>query len=438
MADPGDPARAASSGSVLLTNIGELVTNADPTLTPVDAESSLGVVRDAAVVLADGRVAWTGTAGSAPAADRQVDCDGRAVIPGFVDSHAHLVFAGDRSADFAARMAGQSYAAGGIRTTVAATRAASNEELSRRTGSLVGELIRNGSTTFEIKSGYGLTVDDEARALRIARTFTSETTFLGAHVVPAEYTDDRAGYVDLVTGPMLAACAPHATWVDVFCETGAFDVDESRAVLAAGQAAGLVPKVHANQLGQGPGVQLAVELAAASADHCTHLSEADIDALADAATATDPTVATLLPGAELSTRTPFPDARRLISAGAIVALATDCNPGTSFTTSMPLCVSLGVVGMRLTVAEALRAATVGGAAALRRTDVGHLRVGAAADLCILDAPSYVHLAYRPGVDLMWQVWRAGRPVAGRAFEVTPEDPGLKARLGPRLAAKVDE
>lgn len=409
-----EPAR-----SRLLTNIGELVTNAEP--------ASLGVLHDAALVVEGDQVVWVGAAAEAPPADEQLDCGGRAVIPGFVDSHAHLVFAGDRAAEFAARMAGQPYTAGGIRTTVAATRAASDDELRGRTARLVSELIRSGSTTFEIKSGYGLTVDDEERSLRIGREFTSETTFLGAHVVPAEYADDPDAYVNVVTGPMLDACAPHARWVDVFCEQGAFDAEQSRAVLAAGIAAGLGARVHANQLQHGPGAALAVEMGAASADHCSHLSEADVTLLADSAGTDTPTVVTLLPGAELSTRSPFPDARRLLDAGAIVALATDCNPGTSYTTSMPLCVALGVTEMGMTVPEALWAATGAGAQALRRTDVGHLTPGAAADLCVLDAPSYMHLAYRPGVDLMWQVWRGGRPVAGKAFEMAPWSDEAAAR-----------
>lgn len=396
--------------SVLLTNIGELVTNSDA--------ETLGLHHDAAVVLDGDHVAWVGSVTSAPAADHRIDVGGRAVVPGFVDSHAHLVFAGDRSAEFAARMAGEPYRAGGIRTTVAATRAAGDGELREHVGRLVAELLRAGSTTFEIKSGYGLTVADEARSLAIAAEFTTETTFLGAHVVPAEYSD-AADYLDLVTGDMLTACAPHARWVDVFCERGAFDADETRTVLRAGIAAGLGARVHANQLQQGPGVAVAVEMGAASADHCTFLSDEDVALLADAATTTTPTVATLLPGAELSTRSPFPDARRLLDAGAVVALATDCNPGTSYTTSMPLCIALGVTSMNMTVGEALWAATVGGATALRRTDVGRLLPGSPADLVVLDAPSHVHLAYRPGVDLAWQVWRAGRPVAGKAWEVTP-------------------
>ena len=385
--------------TTLLHNVGELITN-DPA-----ADDLLGVMTDAALVIDDGHVAWVGPSAAAPSADEAIDCAGAAVLPGFVDSHAHLVFAGDRSAEFAARMAGQLYAAGGIRTTVAATRAASDEELRARVAHLVGELERQGSTTYEIKSGYGLTTPDEARSLRIAAEFTDETTFLGAHVVPPEYDGDRSGYVDLVCGDMLTACAPHARWADVFCDRGAFDADETTAILTAAQGRGLMPRVHANQLQHGPGVQVAVEVGAASADHCTHLSDADVALLADS-----DTVATLLPGAEFSTRSPFPDARRLIDAGVTVALATDCNPGSSYTTSMPFCIAVGVRDMHFTVAEALWSATAGGAAALRRTDVGGLTPGQRADLMILDAPSALHLAYRPGVDLITQVWREGERI----------------------------
>ncbi|WP_439676495.1 imidazolonepropionase [Embleya sp. MST-111070] len=386
--------------TTLITNIGSLVTN-DPDL---DA-GPLGLLRDAALVLDGDRIVWVGAAASAPDADTRYDAEGRAVQPGFVDSHSHLVFAGDRTAEFDARMSGQAYRAGGIRTTVAATRAASEQQLAANAGRLVGEAARQGTTTIEIKSGYGLTVADEERALRIASAFTAETTYLGAHIVAPEYAEDPAGYVDLVTGPMLDACAPHARWVDVFCERGAFDGDQARAILTAGKAKGLIPRVHANQLGHGPGVRLAVELGAASADHCTHLDDADVDALA-----VGDTVATLLPGAEFSTRAVYPDARRLLAAGVEVALSTDCNPGSSFTTSMPFCIALAVRDMGMTPDEALYAATAGGARALRRTDVGVLRPGARADVVELDAPSHVHLAYRPGVPLVRAVWRAGVPV----------------------------
>jgi imidazolonepropionase len=387
--------------SVLLTGIGELVTN-DSTL---GDRTPLGLVRDAALVVDGNRVGWVGERIHAPDADTSIDVAGRAVIPGFVDSHSHLVFAGDRAAEFAARMTGEPYQAGGIRTTVAATRAATDETLTEGVRRLVAEMTRQGTTTVEIKSGYGLTAHDESRSLAIARQFTDETTYLGAHVVPSEYVDDVAAYVDLVTGPILEASRPYACWIDVFCEEGAFDADQARAILTAGADVGLGARVHANQLGPGPGVQVACEVGAASADHCTHLTDADVAALASSGV-----VATLLPGVEFSTRSPYPDARRLLGAGATVAIATDCNPGSCFTSSMPLCIALAVREMRMSPPEALWAATRGGARALRREAVGHLGVGAAADLVVLDAPSYLHLAYRPGVPLVGAVWRGGRQV----------------------------
>ena len=383
--------------SLLFTGIGELVTN-DP-----GYGGTVGVLRDAALVVEAGKVAWTGPAAEAPQADSSYDAGGRAVIPGFVDSHSHLVFAGDRAEEFAARMTGRPYEAGGIRTTVAATRAATDEQLAANAGRLVAEMRRQGTTTVEVKSGYGLTVHDEARSLAVARQLTEETTFLGAHVVPAEYADDPAGYVELVTGPMLEACAPHAKWIDVFCETGAFDADQARAILRAGKGKGLRGRLHANQLGAGPGVQLACDLGLVAVDHCTYLSADDIDALRDTGT-----VATLLPGVEFSTRSPYPDARGLLDAGVHVALASDCNPGSCYTSSMPLCIALAVREMGMSPAEALHAATAGGARALGRDDVGHLSVGARADLVVLEAPSHVHLAYRPGVPLVREVLTGGR------------------------------
>ncbi|MER8184131.1 imidazolonepropionase [Kitasatospora sp. NPDC094015] len=383
--------------SLLITDIGTLVTN-DPAL----GSGPLGLVEDAAVVVEGSRIAWVGPAAAAPAADERYDARHRALLPGFVDSHAHLVFAGDRTAEFNARMSGQAYSAGGIRTTVAATRAATDAELDANLVRFLREALHQGTTTVECKSGYGLTVADEARALRIAASHTPETTYLGAHVVAPEFADDPAGYVDLVTGEMLDACAPHARWVDVFCERGAFDGDQARAVLTAGAERGLIPRVHANQLSYGPGVQLAVELGAASADHCTHLTDEDVAALAGSRT-----VATLLPGAEFSTRAEYPNARRLLDAGATVALSTDCNPGSSFTSSMAFCIAVAVREMGMTPDEAVHAATWGGARALRRDDVGVITPGARADLLLLEAPSHVHLAYRPGVPLTAAVWRAG-------------------------------
>ena len=393
--------------SVLIINIGELVTNAPRDAVSVASPGPFEALAGAAIVLDGGRVAWTGPAVAAPAADELVDAAGRAVLPGFVDSHAHLVFAGERGAEFAARMAGLPYSAGGIASTVAATRAATGDALRANLTGLAAEMLAQGTTTFECKSGYGLTVADESRSLALAAEVTPEVTYLGAHVVPPEFAGDPAGYVDLVCGEMLAACAPHAKWVDVFCERGAFGADQARAVLLAGESAGLEPRIHANQLGPGPGVQVAVEAGAASADHCTFLSGADVDALASSGG----TVATLLPGVEFSTRSPYPDARRLLDAGVTVAIASDCNPGSCFTSSMPLCVALAVREMRLTTTEAVWAATGGGAHALRRTDIGHLGIGARADLIMLNAPSHAYLAYRPGVPLIAGVWRSGQRVA---------------------------
>jgi imidazolonepropionase len=388
----------------LITNIGELTTNTDA-----------GILHDAAVLIEDGRIAWAGEAPASPASlpeplalpepvegTQVIDAGGRAVIPGFVDSHSHIVFGGDRAAEFEARMAGEKYAAGGIRSTVAATRAASDDDLRARLHAFIAEMRAQGTTTVEIKSGYGLDVETEQRLVRLAAEATEEVTFLGAHVVPAEYTDRPDAYVDLVTGPMLDACAPHARWIDVFCETGAFTVEQSRRVLEAGIARGLMPRVHAGQLGQSDGVRMAIDLGAASVDHGTYLSDEDVAALA----ASD-TVLTLLPGVEFSTRQPYPDARRLIDAGVTVALACDTNPGSSFTSSMPFCIAVAVRDMGMTPVEALWAATAGGAAALRRDDIGLIVPGARADLVLLDAPSHVHLSYRPGVPLVHDVWKAG-------------------------------
>lgn len=377
--------------STLITGISELWTGQDDP------------IRDAALVIDGDTVAWTGSAQSAPDADERVDVGGRAVLPGWVDSHTHLVFDGDRSAEFEARMAGRGYAAGGIAVTTDATRAASDERLRQLVGQRVREAQRGGTTCLETKTGYGLTVDDEARAARIAREFVDEVTFLGAHLVPDGTTPDE--YVALVTGEMLEAVRPHVAWMDVFCEEGAFDVEQSRRVLEAGRAAGLGLRVHGNQLGESGGVQLAVELGAASVDHVNFLSDDDVEALA----ASD-TVATALPACDLSTRMPFAPVRRLLDAGATVAIASNCNPGTSYTSSMNFCVGTAVLQQHLTLDEAIRAATIGGAKALRRSDVGQLAPGFRADIHVLDAPAAIHLAYRPGMPLTHQVWRAGKQI----------------------------
>ncbi|GAA3886607.1 imidazolonepropionase [Leifsonia kafniensis] len=414
----------------LITNIGQLVTNVPSTPgdgtggasasasasadAPRQDVARLGILHDAAVLIEDGLIVWVGAAGdvsgagqgtdsgAGPVIDLVTDAQGSSVIPGFVDSHSHIIFGGDRSAEFEARMSGQKYSAGGIRSTVAATREASDEELRARTRGFLAEMLAQGTTTVEIKSGYGLSLESETRLVRLAAEVTSEVTFLGAHVVPTEFAGRADDYVDLVVGDMLTACAPHARWVDVFCETGAFTVEQSRRILSAGAALGLGVRVHASQLAPGEGVALAVELGAASVDHCTFLSDDDVAALAGSNT-----VATLLPGVEFSTRQPYPNARRLLDAGATVALASDCNPGSSFTSSMPFCVAVAVRDMGMTPAEALWAATAGGAAALRRTDIGVIAVGARADLVQLKADSYVHLAYRPGVPLVHTVWKDG-------------------------------
>jgi imidazolonepropionase len=386
---------AADPTTTVVDGIGLLVTN-DPSL----GDGPLGVVRNAAVVLQGDRVVSVGAAGAV--ADRRIDAGGCCVLPGFVDSHTHLVFAGDRGDEFVSRMAGRPYEAGGIRVSVAATRAAHLDTLVSLTAARRREALRAGITTVEIKSGYGLDAETEARCLQVGLRFTDETTFLGAHVVPPEFDGRTDDYVHHVCTGMLAAALPYARWIDAFCEEGAFDADQSRAVLTAGLAAGLGARLHANQLGHGPGVQLAVEMGCASADHCTYLSDADIAALAGGRT-----VATFLPATDFSTRQPYPDARRVIDAGATVALATNCNPGSSYTTSMSFCIALAVRDMHMTIEEAVAAATLGGAAALRRADVGRIAPGCRADLTLLDAPSYTHLVYRPGVPLIGQVIAAG-------------------------------
>jgi imidazolonepropionase len=388
-----------------LTGIGHLVTN-DETV----GQGKLGVLHDAALVADNaGNVSWVGKQSELGSHfdGKPTDIGGRAVIPGFVDSHTHLVFAGDRALEFESRMQGKPYAAGGIKTTMAATRAATDEVLAANVARLAGEALASGTTTLEVKSGYGLSVRDEARSLVAAKTATAETTFLGAHVVPPDTNADD--YVALVQGEMLDACKGNAKWIDVFCDRGAFDVDQARAILQTGAAAGLGTRIHANQLQQGGGVQLGAELGVASCDHCTHLSQQDIDALSGASATT---VATLLPTAELCTRSPFPNARKLIDAGVTVALASDCNPGSSYTSSMPLVVSLAVINMGMTCDEALWSATAGGAQALRRSDVGNLRVGSRADMVVLDAQSHIHLAYRPGVQQVRAVIRGGKTVVG--------------------------
>ncbi len=384
--------------SLAIENIGLLVTN-DSSL----GEGPLGIVRDATVVFEDGRVAAVERKGAA--ADGGFDAEGRCLIPGFVDSHTHLVFAGNRAEEFAARMAGRPYQASGIKVTTEATRAATDEELRVLAAHRRGEALRAGITHLEIKSGYGLDVATEWRLCEIAAELTDDVTFLGAHAVPPEYEGRADEYIELVCGEMLTACAPLARWIDVFCERGAFDAEQSRAVLTAGASAGLGLRVHGNQLGHGTGIQLAVEMGAASVDHCTYFDDDDIGALAGGET-----VATFLPATDFSTRQPYPDARRMIDAGARVAIATNTNPGSSNTTSMGFCIALAVREMRMSIDEALLAATAGGARALRRADVGRLAPGARADAALLDASSYIDFVYRPGVPLVDTVFASGKEV----------------------------
>ena len=384
----------------LIKNIGLLVTN-DPSL----GKTELGLIENAALLIENGKVTWVGANESAPTAEKTIDAAGKAVIPGFVDSHNHLIFAKDRAAEFSARMKGESYTAGGIATTVAATRSATDDELLSNATRLVHEGLQSGTTTVEIKSGYGLTVKDEVRSLHIAKQLTEETTFLGAHVVPSEYKGKADEYVDLICEQMITQVKPYAKWIDVFCDKGAFTTDQARKILKAGVAAGLKPRLHANQLEQGDGIALGVELGAASVDHISHFNNDDIELLKKGKT-----VATFLPGAEFSTRSKYPNARRLLEAGVTVAIASDCNPGSSYTTNMPLMIALAVREMYFTPEQALWSATYGGALALQRDDVGHLAVGARADFVILKESSYIHLAYRPGVNLIDEVWQHGKRI----------------------------
>ena len=391
--------------STLFTGISELRT-----------VSEAGTLADAALIAnTDGTIAWIGPVSEAPAADEKVDLGGRAVLPGWVDSHTHMIFDGDRSAEFEARMAGESYQAGGIAVTMDATRSAGEERLEKLLVERIAAARRGGTTTLETKTGYGLNTESEVEAARVAARHVDDVTFLGAHLVPPGAEAET--YLDEVVGPMLDGVAEHVQWIDVFCERGAFDEAQSRRVLEAGKARGLGVRVHGNQLGEGPGVALAVELGAASVDHVNYLSDADVEALASSET-----VATLVPACDLSTREPLAPGRKLIDAGATVAIASNLNPGTSYTSSMNFCVTTAVLQQHLTLDEAIAAGTLGGATALRRQDVGEgkdaqgrpakgsLVVGAAADLHVLDAPSAIHLAYRPGMPMTWKTFVGGREV----------------------------
>jgi imidazolonepropionase len=398
--------------SLTLTGIGQLVTNAS------GFPGDLGVIHEAAVAVVDGRIAWVGPEARLPKEHREVellDCEGRAVLPGFVDAHTHLVFAGDRSEEFARRLRGESYeeilaAGGGIHATVAATRMASTTELADGAVARLGRMLASGTTTAEVKSGYGLTTADELRILEAAEEAGRRSpvdvvpTFLGAHV--PDKGVDRAEYVDLVIDEMLPACAPLAQWCDVFCDRGAFTVDDARWILTAAKDHGLGARLHAEQLTHTGAAALAADIGAASADHLDHATEDDAALLRGSGV-----VAVLLPAASFSMRSPQAPGRMLWDSGVKVAVATDCNPGTSNVESMPFVIAVACLEMGLTPEEAVWAATRGGALALRLEDRGMLVPGALADLVILDAPSYTHLPYRPGSNLVWKVVKGGEVVA---------------------------
>ncbi len=383
--------------STAFTNIATLVTN-DPSI----GDGPLGVLHGATVVIENEKISHIGK--SVPnGVDKEIDCSGKTLIPGFVDSHTHLIFAGDRAQEFSARSRGEKYTAGGINTTVESTRKASDSVLSANAERLLNEAALSGTTTIEIKSGYGLNEVDELRSIEIASHFTTETTLLAAHVIPREFKDNPDGYVDLIVKRIIPASK--AKWVDVFCDKGAFSEDQSRRIYDAGIAHGMIPRIHANQLQRTNAVQLAIELGAASADHLSNSNDEDIQALA-----ASKTVATLLPGAEFSTQHEGKLGRKFLDAGAKVAIASDCNPGSSYTTSMPFCIAAAVSLMGFTVEEAVLAATLGGAQALRRSDIGKIAPGFQADLALLESESYIHLAYRPGINLISQTYKSGRAV----------------------------
>ena len=392
---------------MLITGISQLVTNFS------GVPGDLGIIRDAAVVITDDTITWAGSASDIPRIYRDAevfDVGGRAALPGFVDAHTHLVFAGDRSDEFARRLRGESYeqilaAGGGIHSTVATTRAASLLQLTAVSLARAQRMLRSGTTTVEVKSGYGLTTDDEVRILQVAEGLQASgisvvPTFLGAHV--PDRGADRATYVDLVIDEMLPAAASHAEFCDVFCDRGAFTVDDSRRILGAAAGHGLGIRMHAEQLAHTGGAALAAELGVASADHLDHATPEDAAALAAAGV-----VATLLPASSFSMRSPQAPGRMLWDAGVTVALATDCNPGTSNVESMPLVIALACLEMGMTPEEAVWAATLGGAKSLQLTDRGRVASGSLADLVILDAPSYEHIPYRPGTDLVSRVMKAG-------------------------------
>lgn len=391
--------------STLFSNAKQVITNSSGRLYEID------LIEDASLLVENGKVAWIGPSSNAPAADEIVNCENKVIIPGFVDSHTHLIFGGDRSDEFAARMSGERYTAGGINYTVEKTRSSSDQALRTNAASLISEMHSTGTTSFEIKSGYGLTLQDEIRSLKIAKEFSEDVTLMAAHVVPLEFSDNRSGYVELIINEILPAAKGIAKFVDVFCEAGAFTIDESREILSAAKELGFDCKIHANQLSHSESIQLARDLGAVSVDHVTYFNERDLTDLKESGI-----VATLLPATEFSTNNPYPDAKKLIDAGVTVAIATNCNPGSSFTTSMPFCIAIAVREMNFTVEQALWAATRGGALALGNHDAGALVTGASADFAIIDAPSYVHLAYRPGVNLVSATYKNGEVVFSKGGE----------------------
>ncbi len=361
--------------------------------------------RDLAIVVRDGVVAEVGPDGDVAVDLLEIDAEGRAVIPGFVDAHTHLVFVGDRCDEFEARLAGRPYAAGGIMRTVAATRAATFEELVEGVVARAGAALATGTTTIEVKSGYGLDTFHERRLLEAVAAAGARTpadlvpTFLGAHLAP------DPDYVDLVIEEMLPACAGLAVSCDAFCDEGALTVEEARRVLAAGRAHGLAPRIHAEELAHTGGARLAAEIGCLSADHLVHADEADAWALAEAGV-----VAVLLPATSFCLRSGYAPARMLADAGVTLALATDCNPGTSNTTSMPFVIGLACSAYGLTPDEAVRAATEGGAKALGRGDIGVLRPGARGDLVVLGTDRWADLAYRPGMPMIHTAVKNGEVV----------------------------
>lgn len=395
----------------LITDIAQVVTN-DET-----HGGLLGIILDAAIAVDGDVIAWVGRETDVPDEYRSFEmqsASGSAVLPGFVDSHTHAVFAGDRSHEFAMRLDGATYeevqaAGGGIYSTVRATRRATLDELVETSLPRISRMLASGTTTIEVKTGYGLEITTEIKMLdaidRISSTLPIDIvrTFLGAHVIAPEFTDDRTSYVDLVVGEMMDAVEDRVSFVDVFCDDTAFTVRETRRIVEAAQSRGLDIRLHVEQLGHTGGAALAAEVGAVAADHLDHATDDDITALARVGT-----VAVLLPGVSYSMRDPAPVGRRFRDAGVKVALATDCNPGTAYIETMPFIISLASVASGLTPAESVWAGTRGGALALGLVDRGLVVPGMLADLIILDAPSYEHLAYRPDGDLVAQVIKRGK------------------------------